>query len=98
MKKTVFYFYNYKIKSIFGLIIKPPKFMKNSLIKIYLLAFFLVGDFYAFAQPGTDNDGGDLEGEDPETPINAKLIYLAIAGIAFAFYSFTKRRQEKAAN
>lgn len=70
--------------------------MKNSLLKLYLLAFLFIGDFYAFAQPGNDNNDGDLEGPDPEpTPINAKLIYLALIGIGFAFYYFTKKREEK---
>lgn len=71
--------------------------MKNSLLRIYLLLFLLAGDFCLIAQPGGDNPGGDLEGEDdPPTSINAKLIYLALAGIAFAFYFIMKKREEKA--
>ena len=70
--------------------------MKNNLLKLYIIAFFFVGEFYSFAQPGTDNPDGDLEGTDaPPTPINAKLIYLAIIGIAFAFYFFAKRKEAK---
>jgi hypothetical protein len=30
--------------------------------------------------------------EDPETPINTQIIWLAIAGIAFAVYFFSKKR------
>lgn len=70
--------------------------MKNSIFKLYLLAFLLAGDFYAFAQPGSDDPDGGLEGDDdPPTSINAKLIYLAIIGVAFAFYYFQKRKQEQ---
>jgi len=70
--------------------------MKNSLLKIYMLTFFLVSDFIVFAQPGEDNPDGDLEGPDPEpAPINSKLVYLAILGIAFGFYYFIKKREEK---
>jgi hypothetical protein len=70
--------------------------MKTSLLKLYLLIFLLAGDFYAFAQPGTDNPDGDLEGGDPPpTSINSKLVYLALIGIAFAFYYIMKRKEEK---
>jgi hypothetical protein len=69
--------------------------MKNNLLKLYFLIFFLACDFYAFAQPGTDNPDGDLEGEDPQAPINSKLVYLALIGIAFAFFYFIRKREEK---
>lgn len=69
--------------------------MKNSLMKLYLLAFFLVSDFVLFAQPGQDTGDGEppLEGDDdPPAPINTKMIYLAILGIAFAYYFFSKKK------
>lgn len=69
--------------------------MKNSLMKLYLLAFFLVSDFVVFAQSPGDDDGtgGGLEGnDDPPAPINTKMIYLAMLGIAFAYYFFSKRK------
>jgi hypothetical protein len=69
--------------------------MKNNLFKIYILSFFLLADFVAFAQPG-DDDGtpGGLEGNDPPpAPINGKLIWLAILGILFAFYSIKKYKK-----
>lgn len=70
--------------------------MKSSLLKFYLFTFLLVSDFYAFAQPGTDNIDGDLEGnDDPPTSINTKVVYLALIGIAFAFFYFSKKREEK---
>lgn len=69
--------------------------MKNKLFNFYLIAFFLMADFVAFAQPG-DDDGtpGGLEGDDtPPAPINSKLIWLAIIALIYAFYSFKKNRK-----
>ncbi len=74
-----------------------PKVMKNSLTKLYLLAFFLVSDFVLFAQPGQGTGDGDppLEGDDdPPAPINSKVIYLAIVGVAFAAYYFSSRKRQ----
>lgn len=74
-----------------------PKVMKNSLMKLYLLAFFLISDFVLFAQTPGDDDGtgGGLEGnDDPPAPINSKVIYLAVVGIAFAAYYFSSRKQQ----
>lgn len=67
----------------------------KSLYKIYILAFVLLSDIMLFAQPGDDDGGGGLEGEDtPAAPINGKLIWLAITGIVFAFYYFGTKRQK----
>ena len=56
--------------------------------KFYLLSFILLSDFVAFAQPGDDDGGGGLEGDDPApAPINGKLILLAIMGIIFVLYT-----------
>jgi len=61
---------------------------------IALMAFFLLHDFRLFAQ-GDENDGGDLEDNDPPAaPINTKLIYLAIIGIAFVFYTLQRRKKQ----
>lgn len=68
--------------------------MKSNLYKLYFLSFFLLVDFVAFADPGEDNDTGDLEGDDaPAAPISGKLIWLAIAGILFAYYSYKRTRK-----
>ncbi len=71
--------------------------MKKILLTSFFTIFFLSLDFIAFAQPGgpgTDSDGGDLEGDDelPGTPINGKLVWLAIIGVAFAYYTYKKTR------
>lgn len=48
----------------------------------------------AFAQPGDDTIDGDLEsGDDPPVPVNGKLIYLGIAGLLFAVYTYRKNRK-----
>ena len=70
--------------------------MKISIQSFFLLFAFLLLDFVAFAQ-GTSDGIGDLEQEDPPTAnINAKLIWLAIAGIVFAYYTFKKSRSVRA--
>lgn len=52
-------------------------------------------DFISFAQPGQDQPGGGLEGDDPPpAPINGKLILLAIAAVLFAFYTLKNKRKE----
>lgn len=74
--------------------------MKLNLQRFFLLFAFLLLDFVAFAQPGTGSGSGtdnDLENEDlPAAPINAKLIWLAIAGIIFAYYTIKKSRSIRA--
>ena len=62
--------------------------------KFYLLSFILLSDFVAFAQPGDDDGGGGLEGDDPApAPINGKLILLAIMGIIFVLYTYRNNKK-----
>lgn len=71
--------------------------MKNNLSRLYLLSFFLLTDFVIFAQttPGDGTGDGDpLEGGDPPLPINGKLIWLVIAAIVFAFYSYNNKTKK----
>ncbi len=71
--------------------------MKTNLFKLYLLAFFLLNDILLFAQPGQDQPGGGLEGEDPPlAPINGKILWLVFAGILFALYSYRSKIKETA--
>ncbi|HEX8562572.1 MAG TPA: hypothetical protein VF676_06300 [Flavobacterium sp.] len=65
--------------------------MKNTLLKIYIFSFFLLSDFIAFAQLPVDDEDGELQDDDPVVPINGKLIWLAVAGILFAIYTYRKR-------
>lgn len=54
----------------------------------------LLSGFLMFAQdPGDDDGGGGLEGDDaPAAPINTKLIWLGILGVLFAWYMYKQRR------
>lgn len=66
----------------------------KKLFKYYLLSFILLSDFVTYAQPGSDDGGGGLEGGDPQpAPINGKLILLAISGLLFVLYTYRKNRK-----
>ncbi len=68
--------------------------MKNTLLRIYVFSFFLLSDVIVFAQGlPVDDEDGDLQGGDPVVPVNGKLVWLAIAGILFAVYTFKRKRQ-----
>lgn len=68
--------------------------MKNNILRLSIVCFFLINDFMMFSQPGDESDTGDLEDNDtPQAPINGKLIFLAIAGIIFAIYTFRNYRK-----
>jgi hypothetical protein len=68
--------------------------MRKKLFNLYLISFFLLVDFVAFAQPGDDDGSGGLEGDDaPPAPIDGKLIWLGIIALLYAFYSIRKNRR-----
>ncbi len=68
--------------------------MKNRVSYSFLVIFFLLVDFVAFAQPGDDDGSGGLEGNDPPpAPINGQLIWLGLLAIIFAFYSIRRYRK-----
>jgi hypothetical protein len=68
--------------------------MRKKLFNLYLVSFFLLVDFVAFAQPGDDDGSGGLEGDDaPPAPIDGKLIWLGIIALLYAFYSIRKNRR-----
>ncbi|MBF0694372.1 MAG: hypothetical protein IR153_04875 [Flavobacterium sp.] len=58
--------------------------------KYLFLLFCLLIEFSAFAQdfPSEDEED-DLQGDDPAAvPVNGKLLWLLVVGIAFAYYKF----------
>lgn len=60
--------------------------MKKNLLKYYIAAFYLCSTFAAFAQPGTDDTGGTLEGGDtPAAPIDGYVWFLAALGLVYVF-------------
>jgi hypothetical protein len=69
--------------------------MKNRVSYSFLVIFFLLFDFVAFAQgPGDEDGGGGLEGNDPPpAPINGQLIWLGVLAIIFAYYSIRRYRK-----
>ncbi|HEX9979778.1 MAG TPA: hypothetical protein VGB50_04345 [Flavobacterium sp.] len=68
--------------------------MKKNFLNFYIFSIVLFSDFVMFAQPGDESDGGDLEDDDaPQAPVNGKLIWLALAGILFAIYTYKARRK-----
>lgn len=67
--------------------------MKNKFYYLFIVAVGLLLDFKAFAQPGS---GGGVDDEDPPpVPVNQKLVFLAIAGILFAFFVYRSYRKLK---
>ncbi len=69
--------------------------MRKLFLSLYVFMFLVASNYALYAQPGDTNGDDDVEGgSDPETSINSKLILLAIAAISFAYYYFSKRRQE----
>ena len=67
--------------------------MKNFVKNIVLLSLLLT-NFITFAQSSDDDTGGgNLDGND--LPINNLIVFLIIAGIVLAYYSFKvhKRKQ-----
>jgi hypothetical protein len=60
--------------------------MKTNLLKYYIAAFYLCSTFVTFAQPGTNDDTGGLEGTDtPAAPIDGHIWVLALIGLFYIF-------------
>ena len=73
--------------------------MIHKIFKIYIVAILLLTDFIMFAQddPGNlfEDDLGNIDDDiEDNMPINSKLIWLAIAGIAFMLYYIKKKQLE----
>ena len=61
--------------------------MKSNLFKLYATLMMAFVSFLSFAdpiEPPADDD-------PPDSPINTKLIWLAIVGVSFAFLYFRKQ-------
>ena len=61
--------------------------MKNTVLKFYIVAFYLCSTFVMFAQPGDTAPGG-LEGDGdttPGAPIDNYIWILALLGLVFVF-------------
>lgn len=65
--------------------------MKKLFLNLYVFIFLIVSDYALYAQGPTEDTP---EGGDP-VPINGKIVILAIVAISFAYYYFSKRREEK---
>lgn len=63
--------------------------MKNQFTKFYIALFYMCSNFIIFAQPGSGNGTGDLEGTDaPTAPINDYMWILVLAGLIFVFLKY----------
>ncbi|MFI0426346.1 MAG: hypothetical protein ACH34V_05265 [Flavobacterium sp.] len=63
--------------------------MKPNLLKLYATIFMAFISFLSVAQP-VDPPADD---DPPASPINTKLVWLAIFGITFAFYYFKNQKK-----
>lgn len=59
--------------------------MKTNLLKYYIAAFYFCSTFVLFAQPGTDDDTGTLQGDEPAAPIDDYVWVLAAIGLVYVF-------------
>lgn len=61
-------------------------------IKIVLISCSLLITLLSNAQPGDDDNNGDLEGSDPiAAPINTQLYIVLFLGIAYTYYKIRKK-------
>lgn len=60
--------------------------MKNNLLKYYMVAFYLGSTLVTFAQPGTNDDTGNLEGTDTPAPIDDYVWVLAVIALVCVFF------------
>jgi len=59
--------------------------MKNNLLKYYIAAFYICSTFVTFAQPGTDDGTGTLEGTEVAAPIDGYVWFLGAIGLVYVF-------------
>jgi hypothetical protein len=66
--------------------------MKNTVLKWYVTIICLFYNVLIFADPGDTSDTGDLQ-EGDYTPINGPILFLVLAGILLAVYTFRRNRK-----
>lgn len=60
--------------------------MKNKTLKYQITVVYLLSTLLTFAQPGSDDTNGDLEGTDtPAAPIDGYIWILAAIGLVYVF-------------
>jgi hypothetical protein len=71
--------------------------MKNNLLKYYIASFYLASTFILFAQetPGTNDEGGSMEGGEVAAPIDGYVWVLATIGLLFVFYRLRAFAQQR---
>jgi hypothetical protein len=68
--------------------------MKKNSIKFYTACFYLCSTLIMFAQgPGSNDEGGTLEGNDADAPIGDYLWVLAALGLVFVYFKFRARQK-----
>lgn len=69
--------------------------MKNNLLKYFITAVFFCSTIVTSGQPGTDDNGGGLESNDPAAPIDNYLWVLAVVGLLFVYMKFRSIHNNK---
>ena len=75
--------------------------MKNNAFKYYIVAFYLCSTFMMFAQPGSENGTGTLDGDGdttPAAPIDDYVWILVILGALFVFMKLRAIQNTKVNN
>jgi hypothetical protein len=69
--------------------------MKNKFLKYCTAVLFLCTSTIVFAQPGDNDGGGGLEGNDPAAPIDDYVGILALAGFSYVLYKVKANQKEE---
>ncbi len=73
--------------------------MKNNLLKYYIAGAFWCSTLIMFAQPGTEDTAGNLEGttgdQTPAAPIDDYVWVLALVGLVFVLMKFRAIQNRK---
>ncbi|UGS24288.1 hypothetical protein [Flavobacterium channae] len=68
--------------------------MKSNLFKLYATLIMAFISFLSNAQPVDP----PVDSDPPPAPINTKLVWLAVAGIIFAYFYFRKQAKTSSQN